>query len=149
MRENEGANEMLFLSLSSLHELLLSEELHHLVCVALVCSLHLLHHWWNGLRCTRSLVPVVLHWLRHLLLLRNSRAHAHTNHRLRWCLILVIVLGLILRRIAILLLWVVLAIGHSCHAILVLEPGRIHVHLIGCLLPTALVVVQLAHEKTK
>ena len=147
MRENEGTDEVLFLSLSRLHELLLAEVLHHVVCVALVCRLHMLHHWRNRLSCTRSLVPIVLHWLRHLLLLGNSRAHAHTNHRLRWCLILVIVLGLILRRIAILLRWVVLAIGHSCHAILVLEPGRIHVHLIGCL-PTALVVVQLAHEKT-
>ena len=104
MRENEGTNEVLFLSLSSLHELLLSEELHHLICVALVCRLHLLHHWWNWLSCTRSLVPIVLHWLRHLLLLGNSRAHAHTNHRLRWCLILVKVLRLILRGVAILLL---------------------------------------------
>ncbi len=147
MRENEGTNKVLFLSLRSLHKPIFSEKLHHLICVALICSLHLLHHWRNRLRCTLSLVTIVLHRLRHLLLLRNSRAHAHTNHRLRWSFILVIELRLILHRIAILLLRVVLAIGHSCHAILILEPGRIHVHLIGSL-PTTLVVVQLAHQKT-
>ena len=62
---------------------------------------------------------------------------------------MLVVLTLVLSRIAILLLRVVLlAIGHSCHAILVLEPLWIHTHVVASL-TTALVVVELAHQKTQ
>ncbi len=53
MRENEGADQVLFLLLSCSHEFVVAEEPHHLVGVALVSHLHLLHHWWNRLRSTR------------------------------------------------------------------------------------------------
>ena len=65
-----------------------------------------------------------------------------------WCAILLLVLNLVLHWIAILLRVEVLAIGHSCHAILILETSRIHVHLIASLSAT-FVVVQLAHQETK
>lgn len=153
MRENERANQVLLLLLSSLHELFVTEEPHDVVVVALISHLNLRHHLWNWLRRTcwsLVIIPVVvLEGLWHLLLLSyNSRAHTHPSHSLWWCAVLLVVLRLILLRIAILLLWVVLAIGHSCHAILILVASRIHVHLVASLSAT-FVVVQLAHQKTK
>ena len=90
-----------------------------------------------------SLLAIELARLRHLLL------HSHARHHLSLILLMLVVLTLVLSRIAILLLRVVLlAIGHSCHAILVLEPLWINTHVVASL-TTALVVVELAHQKTQ
>ena len=142
---------MLLLGLRGLHELFFREKSHHLVDVALV-GLWLLNHLRWRLRSTGSLVVVanILNWLGHLLL--NCRAHTNSWHLLHRRTVLLVVLTtlVLMNRVAILLLMrvVMLAIGHSCHAILILEPLRIVVHVVASL-TTTLVVVHLAHQKTK
>ena len=66
--------------------------------------------------------------------------------------LLVVLLTLVLSRMSILLLErvVLMAIGHSCHAIiLVLVTLSIHVHVVAATLSSSFVVVELAHQKTQ